>query len=147
MDHKLFKKKYMSLTYLYQLERYESPFWAFAIHDGHHVDERLIPHYNISEDERLREEDPYTAILAELPFNRFLSGTSRFQLDLNRKREDAIYLRPEQSWGMHVWRSDLPDDLKSQLYETYDRVYEEINREIERTIDRYGYFLVYDIHS
>ena len=147
MDHKLFKKKYMSLTYLYQLEHYDSPFWAFAIHDGHQVDERLISHFNISEDERLREEDPYTAILAELPFNRFVSGTSRFQLDLNRKQEDAIYLRPEQSWGMHVWRSDLPDDLKSQLYATYDRVYDEINREIERTIDRYGYFLVYDIHS
>ncbi len=72
----------MSLTYRYQFENDDSPFWAFAIHDGHQVDAHLMPYMNIAEEERLREEDPYTAILAELPCNRFVSGTSRFQLDL-----------------------------------------------------------------
>ena len=147
MDNKLLKKKYMSLTYLYQFEIHDGPFWAFAIHDGHHVDECITTYFNISEDERLREEDPYTAILAELPFNRFVSGSSRFQLDLNRKKEDALYLTPEQSWGLQVWKTDLPHELKDQLYAIYDNVYEEISQEIQRTIDRYGYFVVYDIHS
>ena len=137
----------MSLTYRYQFENNESPFWAFAIHDGHHVDDNILVNFNISEEERLREEDPYTAILAELPFNRFVSGTSRFQLDLNRKREDAIYLKPEQSWGLRVWRAALPQGQINELYAIYDRVYADVCQQIQNTINRYGYFVIYDIHS
>lgn len=137
----------MSLTYLYQFEEYKSPFFAFAIHDGHHIDDRLVSYLCISPAERLREEDPYTAILAELPFNRFVSGTSRFQLDLNRKREEAIYLRPEQSWGIQVWRTELSPEIKNQLYDSYDQLYDRICQQIQTVIDRYGYFVVYDIHS
>ncbi|HBW80086.1 MAG TPA: hypothetical protein DEF78_07290, partial [Sphingobacterium sp.] len=59
----------------------------------------------------------------------------------------AIYLLPEQSWGIQVWRTDLPNELKDQLYAAYDSMYEEISQAIQRTIDRYGYFIVYDIHS
>lgn len=137
----------MPISYLYQFENYRSPFWAFAIHDGHHVDADLEPYLNISSDDRLREEDPYTAILAELPFNRFVCGTSRFQLDLNRNKDGAIYLTPERSWGIKVWKTDLPQQFKDQLYESYDRVYQKIVQQIQNTIDRYGYFVIYDIHS
>ena len=137
----------MPISYLYQFENYRSPFWAFAIHDGHHVDADLEPYLNISSDDRLREEDPYTAILAELPFNRFVCGTSRFQLDLNRNKDGAIYLTPEQSWGIKVWKTDLPQQFKDQLYESYDMVYQKIVQQIQNTIDRYGYFVIYDIHS
>lgn len=137
----------MPLSYLYQFENCKSPFWAFAIHDGHHMDADLEPFLQISPEDRLREEDPYTAILAELPFNRFVCGTSRFQLDLNRKKDGAVYLTPEQSWGIRVWKSDLPLQLKDQLYESYDLLYHKIAQQIQNTIDRYGYFVIYDIHS
>lgn len=137
----------MSLKYRYEFEDRKSPFWAFAVHDGHHIDEFLLSYLNISDEDRLREEDPYTAILAELPFNRFVSGTSRFQLDLNRKREDAIYLSPEQSWGIQVWQTMPPEEIKEKIYTLYDQLYDKISQQIQRTIDRYGYFVVYDIHS
>ncbi|MDR2276128.1 MAG: N-formylglutamate amidohydrolase [Sphingobacterium sp.] len=137
----------MSLSYLYQFENQRSPFWAFAIHDGHHIDADLESHLCISPSDRLREEDPYTAILAELPFNRFVCGTSRFQLDLNRNKDGAVYLTPEQSWGIQVWGEELPPQFKNQLYESYDMLYQKIVQQLEHTIERYGYFVVYDIHS
>ena len=137
----------MPLTYHYQFENYTSPFWAFAIHDGHHIDPDLEPYLQISPEDRLREEDPYTAILAELPFNRFICGTSRFQLDLNRNKAGALYLSPEQSWGIQVWQHQLPPQVKDQLYHSYDELYSKIEQQIQKTIDRYGYFVVYDIHS
>ncbi len=135
------------LTYRYLLEKTESPFWAFAIHDGHHIASSLLDHLLIDEESRLREEDPYTAILAELPFNRFISATSRFQLDINRSKQDAIYLKPEQAWGLDVWRKDIPKKWINQLHDNYDKIYRTIDEEIKKTISKYGYFIIYDIHS
>ncbi|PVH24313.1 hypothetical protein [Sphingobacterium corticibacter] len=88
------------MEYIHLIEKTNSPFWAFAIHDGHQIDDALLPYLVADDDTRLREEDPQTGTLAELPFNRFISATSRFQLDLNRIRKDAVYLRPEQAWGI-----------------------------------------------
>jgi len=137
----------MPLTYHYHLENTTSPFWVFAIHDGHHIDADLLDYIALDEETRLREEDPYTAILAELPFNRFISATSRFQLDINRSRQDAIYLSPDQAWGLQVWKDNLPPHLIEQLYSTYDSIFRTIDQEIQHTIDQYGYFVIYDIHS
>ena len=59
-------------------------------------------------EDRLREEDPYTEfIIRDVP-NRIVVHRSRFAVDLNRSPDQAIYLRPEQSWGLRVW-SDPPD--------------------------------------
>ncbi|NGM62204.1 N-formylglutamate amidohydrolase [Sphingobacterium sp. SGG-5] len=135
------------LTYRYHLEQTDSPFWAFAIHDGHHIHPEIEPYLAIDEETRLREEDPYTAILAELPFNRFVSATSRFQLDINRSKQDAIYLQPEQAWGLKVWENGLPQKWVDRLYTSYDDIFRSIDTAIQETIDKYGYFVVYDIHS
>lgn len=135
------------MEYIHLIEKTSSPFWAFAIHDGHQIDDALLPFLVADEDTRLREEDPQTGTLAELPFNRFISATSRFQLDLNRIRKDAVYLRPEQAWGIPVWDEDLPTDLVNTLYETHDKMYEQIDALIQDTIQQYGYFVIYDIHS
>lgn len=137
----------IKLDYQYEVEDIGSPFWAFAIHDGHHVDEDLDMFMELEESERLREEDPYTAIIAELPFNRFISLTSRFQLDINRIEEDAVYLQPKQAWGLTVFREDLPPQLVPELYKRYREVYRTIDQLIQKTIDRHGFFVIYDIHS
>ena len=131
----------------YHINITDSPIWAFAIHDGHQIDEQLLPYMLLTSAERLREEDPYTALFAELPVNQFIVGTSRFQLDLNRKIEDAVYLRPEQAWGLKVWSPNLPQSWKEKLYRTHHDIYFLIDRHIERTIHKYGYFILLDIHS
>jgi N-formylglutamate deformylase len=36
----------MSLEIAYQITTMDSPFWSFAIHDGHTVSEELMPYVN-----------------------------------------------------------------------------------------------------
>src|SRR5690606_15869040 len=99
----------------YFIKRIDSPFWAFAIHDGQQIDPFIDPYINLKEDERLREEDPFTAVMAELPMNQFIVGSSRFQLDLNRKLQDSVYLRPDQAWGLEVWKDSRSEEHTSEL--------------------------------
>lgn len=135
------------MEFNYLIETTNSPFWAFAVHDGHDIDKDLHPYLIADDATRLREEDPYTGSFAELPFNRFIVGTSRFQLDLNRIRKDSVYLQPEQAWGLSVWNEDLPHEHVEQLYEIHDRTFAKIDELIQSTIQDHGYFVVYDIHS
>lgn len=137
----------MSLEIIYQITNVDSPFWSFAIHDGHLISEDLLPYMNLSKAERLREEDPHTASIANLPINQFSVSTSRFQLDLNRNLENAIYLRPDQAWGLQVFSSALPESYISKLHKQHQSIYYTLERHIENTIRHYGYFVVLDIHS
>lgn len=141
------EKIFMAKFTKYFIKRIDSPFWAFAIHDGQQIDPFIDPYINLNESERLREEDPFTAVMAELPMNQFIVGSSRFQLDLNRKIEDSVYLRPDQAWGLQVWKDSLPENIVTELYLDHKNIYQEIEEQIQETIDQYGYFVVYDIHS
>lgn len=131
----------------YHINTTDSPIWAFAIHDGHQIEEQLLPYLLLNNSARLREEDPYTALFTELPVNQFVVGTSRFQLDINRKREDSIYLTPEQAWGLQVWSSNLPQTWIDKLYKAHQDIYFLIDRHIQQTIKQFGYFIILDIHS
>lgn len=131
----------------YSINRASSPIIMAAIHDGHLIDETLSKYLILQEHERFREEDPYTAYLANLPVSQVIVQTSRFQVDLNRKRQQAIYRRPEDAWGLEVWRSVLPDELVQQLLAGYDAFYRDLFQLIEYTIERFGKFVVLDIHS
>lgn len=137
----------MSLEIQYKIINADSPFWAFAIHDGHLISDDLLPFIAINPSERLREEDPHTARIANLPINQFIVETSRFQLDLNRDIENAVYLRPEQSWGLNAFNSNLPSNYLSELYKQHQSIYYTIERHISTTIKKFGYFIILDIHS
>lgn len=135
------------MLFEYNISKSDSPFWVFAIHDGHHIHDTLLPSLQLDEAGRLREEDPYTGSMAELPINQFIANTSRFQLDINRKLQDAIYLRPEQAWGLQVWKEQPTAPLLAQLQQDYQDLYRQIDTWIQATIDKHGYFIVFDLHS
>ncbi|WDF67357.1 N-formylglutamate amidohydrolase [Sphingobacterium oryzagri] len=137
----------MPTLFDYKVYREDSPFWVFAIHDGHQISPEVAPYLSIDEKDRLREEDPYTASMAELPVNRYVVGTSRFQLDINRKQEASVYHSPELAWGLTVWKSQTPANLQEQLYDDYSKAYDKIDSLIQETIDTHGFFVVLDIHS
>jgi hypothetical protein len=72
---------------------------------------------------------------------------SRFEVDLNRPREDAVYRRPEDCWGLEVWRSNpLPEAVVAGSLEVYDGFYAELGRRLDDVAAR-GPFVVYDVHS
>src|SRR5690606_38419802 len=91
--------------------------------------------------------DPYTAYLARVPASRIVVQTSRFQTDLNRRRDEAIYREPDDAWGLTVWQPELPETLVNQLLAGYDRFYTDVAALIQWTIALFGKFVVLDIHS
>jgi hypothetical protein len=41
-----------------------------------------------------------------------ITHRSRFEVDLNRPRREAVYRIPEDAWGLDIWRDEvLPDDV------------------------------------
>jgi N-formylglutamate deformylase len=125
----------------------EGPVIATAIHDGHAVRESLLPHMAIDAEQRLREEDPMTGVLAGVGDTRIQVRTSRFQVDLNRPRERAISTNPEDTWGLRVWSGPLPTDELEASLDLHDRFYAMVGELVERELARWGCLLVLDIHS
>lgn len=106
-----------------------------------------MPYMLLNEHERCREEDPYTVfMISELPVSKITVSSSRFQLDLNRVKEKAVYEKPEDAWGLSVWK-DMPGAEKDKLHQDYDHFYDAVKKLIEDTIARHGYFIIFDVHT
>lgn len=125
----------------------EGPVVVTAIHEGHQIRPVLNAYINLSAKQRLREEDPYTGTLALLFPDHIISNYSRFEVDLNRPRNKAIYLKPEDAWGLHVWRESLPQDEIQESLRNYDKFYTLVDAYLQDIIDHHGFVVIYDLHS
>jgi N-formylglutamate deformylase len=131
----------------WQLLLGDGPVLAAAIHDGHAIRPALRRHLALPAEERLREEDPLTGLLADTGDSQLRVRTSRFEVDLNRPREKAFPRRPEDTWGLQVWRElPLEHEIEASL-NLHDRFYRMIEQVVARQIERYGMVVVIDIHS
>lgn len=131
----------------YSLHEGEGRIVAAAIHDGHSAREEIAPLFALSDAERLREEDPGTGTWTDVASTRVVGLRSRFEVDLNRPREKAVYIRPEDAWGLTVWRENPSDVLISDSRKSYDTFYEEMRRLFSDLKRRHGKFVLYDFHS
>ena len=129
------------------VSRGEGAVVATAIHDGHTVRPDLIGKYAIGEFDRLREEDPHTGLWTEVASTRIVATHSRFEFDLNRPRESAIYRIPADAWGLAVWLSSLPEEEVERSLASYDQFYRETHDLLDNLAERYGRFVVLDLHS
>ena len=120
---------------------------AVALHSGHDVRREVRARLALDDESRRREEDAHTDQLATVGGSRIVVCRSRFELDLNRPREHALYRTPEQAWGLEVWRDDIPEDLAARSLALYDRFYSILDGMLRARIDSGGRFLVLDIHS
>lgn len=123
------------------------PLVAAAIHNGHRVRQDAVELMALSEAERLREEDPFTAEWTTVGDMQIIGLRSRFEVDLNRPREKAVYIKPEDAWGLQVWKTGPPPEVVSQSLAEYDAFYGEMQRIFTGLQDRYGCFVVFDLHS
>ena len=130
------------------LVRGEGPIVAVALHDGHRVRDEVAKHLALSETERLREEDPHTADWVRIAPTRIMVHRSRFEVDLNRPLEKAVYLGPEQAWNLQVWKEGGPPlelvDAGHEIHRAFYATLGALLREIE---GKHGRFVVYDLHS
>ena len=132
---------------LVAVARGDGPLVAAALHAGHVVRPDLRSHLALSESERLREEDPFTDRLTAVAPTRIVGLRSRFEVDLNRPPEGAVYRTPEQAWGLTVWNDSTPEPLFAASLEGYHAAYREIEALLAEKVARYGSVVVYDLHS
>lgn len=127
--------------------RGDSPVVATAIHDGHAVRDAVQRLCALCETERLREEDPFTEFLIRDFPNRIVVHRSRFEVDINRPRPGAVYLRPEQAWGLDVWAEEPPQALVDASLSMHDEYYEMLTSFLAGIERCHGRFVVLDVHS
>lgn len=124
-----------------------SPIVVTAIHDGHDTRDELKNLFNLNDSERLREEDPFTARWLNVSDNRIVVHHSRFETDVNRPREKAVYRVPEDAWGLKVWNRELPDEVVRASLQIYDEFYKQCKAYFDRLFALHENIIVYDIHS
>lgn len=132
---------------IWQITEGDSPLVATAIHDGHALRPEVAEIMALSEPERLREEDPFTARWTPIAATQIIGLRSRFEVDLNRPRERAVYMLPEHAWGLNVWKTPPTDDILARSLENYDAFYAEVGRVLTTLKDKFGKFMVYDLHT
>ncbi|KGN42401.1 N-formylglutamate amidohydrolase [Knoellia aerolata] len=120
---------------------------ATSIHAGHDLRDETADLIVLDEETRLREEDPFTEQIASLCPARLVVHRSRFEVDLNRERDAAVYRRPSDCWGLEVWReSPLPDDVSERSLAVHDDFYARLGERLDEMAAR-GPFVLYDVHS
>lgn len=131
----------------WQVQRGQGPVVATAIHDGHGLRASLAARMALPDAARLREEDPFTGQAVRGVPNHVVPTRSRFEVDLNRDADDAVYQRPEQCWGLEVWREPLPAaeiDASLRYHRAFYAMFAQLLDDLH---DTHGRYLVLDVHS
>lgn len=129
------------------LGTWDGPVVATSIHTGHALRPEVQELMDLDEDDRFREEDPFTHLIAQLVPARVVVNRSRFEVDLNRGEEEAVYRTPDDCWGLEVWRGgELPADVAERSLEVHRAFYEALAARLDELAER-GPFVVFDVHS
>jgi N-formylglutamate amidohydrolase len=119
---------------------------ATAIHAGHELRPEVSALTNVDDATRRREEDPFTDRLTRVTATRLVAYRSRFEVDLNRPRDRAVYREPDDAWGLDLWREPLGPDIVERSLDIYDAFYASLADVLDR-FDARGPFVVLDLHS
>ena len=115
-----------------------------AVHDGHQFRKELWDYCMHSEYDRWYEEDPATKEMVRSHPIVIAGMDSRFEYDLNRAPETAIY---EDAWGKKLWHSPLPKELKERSLAKHYNFYKVVHALISKLEEKFGVCVVYDMHS
>ncbi len=120
------------------------PYICAAIHNGHQFRKSLWPTCLHTEYERWYEEDPCTLEMIHSHPIVIAGSDSRFEYDLNREPELAIYT---DAWGKQLWKNPLPDEERAKSLAKHDAFYEVVNALLVKIEGMHGGALVFDLHS
>lgn len=132
---------------IWRISHGEGPLVAAAVHAGHDLRPEVARATALTSGERLREEDPFTDEWTTIAGTRIVGLRSRFEVDLNRPPEGAVYQKPEDAWGLDIWKEPPAPRLLDRSQAEYDAFYEEASRLLDGKVRQYGTFVVYDLHS
>jgi hypothetical protein len=78
---------------------------------------------------------------------RVVALRSRFEIDLNRPREEAFYRSPADAWGLNLWKSPPPEELIARSLAEHDAFYKATGNLLTQIERREGRFVLFDLHS
>lgn len=115
-----------------------------AIHNGHQFRQELWDNCLHTEYERWFEEDPETKEMVKSHPIVIAGCDSRFEYDLNRAPETAIY---EDAWGKKLWKQPLPIEMHEKSLQKHANFYKVVHALISKLEEKFGVCIVYDMHS
>jgi hypothetical protein len=130
-----------------RVRRSQGPIIAVANHNGHELRPEVAALSVLDEASRLREEDPFTGEWAEVAPTSMVAQRSRFEVDLNRPRETAVYMTADDAWGFELWKSTPPQTVIDVSLSEYDAYYEALESLCRDKQQQHGAFVVLDLHS
>jgi hypothetical protein len=137
----------LSDHFWWTLQRGEGPVAAAAIHDGHGLRPEVAAVMALPDADRLREEDPFTGqAIVGVPTH-IIAHRSRFEADLNRSADTAVYRTPEQCWGLNVWNGALDDAIAERSLDYHRRFYAAVGELLDDVARDHPRFVLLDVHS
>jgi N-formylglutamate amidohydrolase len=123
------------------------PIIATAIHAGHDFRPEVAERHVLDEAARLREEDPFTDRWIDIGDTQIVVHRSRFEVDLNRPRDAAVYRTPSDAWELDLWSAEPGPDLVSGSLDLYDGFYDQLRGVCDAAVAENGRFVLLDLHS
>lgn len=115
-----------------------------AVHDGHHFRKELWDNCLHSAYERWYEDDPATKAMIDSQPIVIAGCDSRFEYDLNRAPEVAIY---EDAWGKELWKKPLTEEAKLKSLAKHNSFYTVVRALLLKLESLHDQCIVYDLHS
>lgn len=126
-----------------KIEKY-THYVCAAVHDGHQFRKELWENCMHTSYERWYEEDPCTKEMVQSHPIVIAGRDSRFEYDLNRDPENAIY---EDAWGRQLWKSPLSELCKNESLSKHNSFYLVVHALIKKLESLHPSCIVYDMHS
>ena len=120
------------------------PYICGAVHDGHQFRKSLWENCLHTEYERWYEEDPCTKKMVKSHPIVIAGLDSRFEYDLNRDPESAIY---DDAWGKKLWKAPLSEKERKQSLEKHSAFYNVLHTLLQHIEKIHGKAIVFDMHS
>lgn len=142
-NEELFSAVSSDYSFTIKIDEYV-PYACGAVHDGHQFRRELWDNCIHTEYERWFEEDPATKEMVKSHPIIIAGMDSRFEYDLNRAPESAIY---EDAWGKQLWHTPLSEDMKQKSLDKHANFYKVVHALIAKLEEKFGVCVVYDMHS
>lgn len=121
------------------------PVLAVALHAGHDVRPEVARWMAVTQEERLREEDPLTDFWLSVADSSVRVNRSRFEVDLNAAPEHAVP-KDAPATGFHVWDEPPPRQIVQDGVRLHQSFYEIMGAVTDQLVARWGFLLVLDLH-
>lgn len=115
-----------------------------AVHDGHQFRKELWDNCLHTEYDRWYEEDPETKNMVVSHPIVIAGRDSRFEYDLNRDPENAVF---DTAWGKKLWKTPLSDAQKQKSLAKHSNFYKVTHALVSKLEEKFGTAIVYDMHS